>query len=86
MRNLSLNEEDFSPSVRNDKSGVIPNAMKHPSRLNKNSLLASYISLLTASIIAQIIHSQFEAWLVGVGSVQLPLFFFYLGMLVSSDK
>ena len=32
------------------------------------------------SIKSFLLHSQFEAWWVGVGSVQLPLFFVYLGL------
>lgn len=39
-------------------------------------------SLLTAALAAMLLHAQFEAWWVGVGSVQLPLFFIYLGLAV----
>ena len=42
--------------------------------------------LLTSTILALIIHAQFEAWWVGVGSVQLPLFFVYLGLIVQGLK
>ena len=42
----------------------------------------SVLMLLFASIAAFFIHAQFEAWLVGVGSIQLPLFFFYLGSII----
>lgn len=37
-------------------------------------------AILLATLIAFILHSQFEAWCVGVGSVQLPIFFIYLGL------
>lgn len=40
-------------------------------------------SFLFSVIIALIIHAQFEAWWVGPGSVQLPLFFIYLGALAA---
>lgn len=36
-------------------------------------------SILIASLAAFILHAQFEAWWVGPGSVQLPLFYFYAG-------
>jgi len=36
-------------------------------------------ALLISVIVALILHAQFEAWWVGVGSVQLPLFFLILG-------
>ena len=39
-------------------------------------------AILLASLAAIIIHSQFEAWWAGVGSIQLPLFFFYIGVLL----
>jgi len=41
--------------------------------------------ILLASIAAFIIHSQFEAWMVGVGSIQLPLFFFYTGCMIKTS-
>jgi O-antigen ligase len=54
----------------------------------KNNLPESGIrnpvsSLLIASLSAFILHAQFEAWWVGVGSVQLPLFFIYVGLLIN---
>ncbi len=49
--------------------------------ISQGLLLTSSFSLLTASLIAFITHSQFEAWMVGVGSVQLPLFFVYIGLI-----
>jgi O-antigen ligase len=56
---------------------------------NHDLILSShtaYCSLLTAALASFLIHSQFEAWMVGVGSVQLPLFFFYVGLLVNSKQ
>jgi len=46
-----------------------------------HSLLTTNYSLLTAAVAAFILHAQFEAWWVGVGSVQLPLFFVYAGLM-----
>jgi O-antigen ligase len=43
-------------------------------------------NLLTAALAAFILHSQFEAWWVGVGSVQLPLFFIYLGLIFHFNR
>lgn len=43
-------------------------------------------SILIASLTAFILHAQFEAWWVGVGSVQLPLFFIYFGLIVQSSE
>ena len=51
-----------------------------------HSLLITKYSLLTASLAAFIIHAQFEAWWVGVGSVQLPLFFIYIGLISRNSK
>jgi len=52
----------------------------------KVSLLATNYSLLTAALAAFLLHSQFEAWWVGVGSVQLPLFFIYTGLLTGYQQ
>jgi hypothetical protein len=49
------------------------------------SLFIIHYSLLSA-IAAFILHSQFEAWWIGVGSVQLPLFFVYIGLLVRHQQ
>jgi hypothetical protein len=43
-------------------------------------------NLLTAALAAFILHSQFEAWWIGVGSVQLPLFFIYLGLIFHFNR
>jgi O-antigen ligase len=43
-------------------------------------------SILIASLAAFLLHSQFEAWCVGVGSVQLPLFFIYIGLAIRTSK
>jgi hypothetical protein len=50
--------------------------------LKKHSAKPS--SIFWASVTAFLIHSQFEAWLVGVGSIQLPLFFFYIGSMTNA--
>jgi len=47
-----------------------------------HSLLTTHYSLLTAALTAFILHAQFEAWWVGVGSVQLPLFLLYIGLTI----
>ena len=49
-----------------------------------HSLLSTSYFLL-AAIYAFLLHSQFEAWWIGVGSVQLPLFFIYFGLIVHSS-
>jgi O-antigen ligase len=43
-------------------------------------------AFLFSAVIAFIIHAQFEAWWVGPGSVQLPLFFIYLGALAATKE
>jgi O-antigen ligase len=50
-----------------------------------DKLRVTNYSLLTAAFTAFLLHSQFEAWWVGVGSVQLPLFFVYIGLIVQSS-
>ncbi len=62
---------------------IVKNKVKLHSNL---SLLTTHYSLLTAALAAFIFHAQFEGWWVGVGSVQLPLFFLYVGLLVQSSK
>lgn len=46
---------------------------KKPMPLNNQS------TIIKSILIALIIHAQFEAWWVGVGSIHLPMFYFYLG-------
>ena len=46
------------------------------------SQIIAHRSLLTAALAAMLIHSQFEAWWVGVGSVTLPLYLLILFMLI----
>jgi hypothetical protein len=65
-------EENLS-GIRNPASGILHQV---------SSIQKLATSILFASLAAFIIHSQFEAWWVGVGSVQLPLFFIYLGLAV----
>ncbi|MCH7772250.1 MAG: O-antigen ligase family protein, partial [Bacteroidetes bacterium] len=43
-------------------------------------------SIILASLISFLLHSQFEAWMVGVGSVQLPLFLIFIGLSVQCAK
>ncbi|HEX9740983.1 MAG TPA: O-antigen ligase family protein [Ignavibacteriaceae bacterium] len=50
--------------------------------LKKHSAKPS--SIFWASLTALLLHSQFEAWMVGVGSIQLPLFFFYIGSMTNA--
>ena len=73
----------------------MPDADKimYPETVNPNpvsassiSLLTTTYSLLTAALAAFILHAQFEAWWVGVGSVQLPLFFIYIGLLIEYQQ
>jgi O-antigen ligase len=52
---------------------------------SKFSLLNTHYSLLLSAFLAFIIHAQFEAWMVGVGSVQLPLFFMFAGCVVNKN-
>ena len=52
-------------------------------RMKKNNYT---FYIIHSSLAAMLLHSQFEAWWVGVGSVQLPLFFIYFGLLVNSSK
>lgn len=47
-----------------------------------NTILTPHSSLLTATLSAMLVHSQFEAWWVGVGSVSLPLYLIILFMLI----
>jgi O-antigen ligase len=53
--------------------------------VTNSSLLTTNYLLLCSAFFAFILHSQFEAWWVGVGSVQLPLFFIYFGLIVQSS-
>jgi len=46
----------------------------------------SVSSILIVALAALLLHAQFEAWWVGVGSVQLPLFFIYFGLIVQGSK
>ncbi|MBK9099396.1 MAG: O-antigen ligase family protein [bacterium] len=49
-------------------------------RMNRNKLNNYTLYILNSSLFAFILHAEFEAWWVGVGSVQLPLFYTYLGL------
>lgn len=45
-----------------------------------------YSAIILSSVIAFFIHSQFEAWWVGVGSIQLPIYIFFLGSYINSVR
>lgn len=62
---------------------IVKNKVKLHSNL---SLLTTHYSLLTAALAAFIFHAQFEGWWVGVGSVQLPLFYIYFGLIVQGSR
>ncbi len=67
------------------KIGCMDAAWMHDQ--NSNSVMQSYNhSFLLSALVAFLVHSQFEAWMTGVGSVQLPLFFFYIGLFVKGSK
>ncbi|MBE0571345.1 MAG: O-antigen ligase family protein [Ignavibacteriaceae bacterium] len=73
-RYQTLRTDRQLPDVK-DISGI-----RHPA--SPSSLhYAGAGSILVASLAAFILHAQFEAWWVGVGSVQLPLFFIYISLL-----
>lgn len=52
----------------------------------KFSLLTANYRLLTATLAALLVHAQFEAWWVGVGSISLPLFLIFLFIALLSEK
>ncbi|MHB8338757.1 MAG: O-antigen ligase family protein [Ignavibacteriaceae bacterium] len=55
------------------------------SNQNLESSIHHNLSILILSfLIAFLFHGQFEAWWVGVGSIQLPLFFMYFGLSVAA--
>ena len=64
------NKTDYKSEINVSQSEAV--------NLNSKYILAALFALL--------VHSQFEAWWVGVGSVQLPLFFFYAGALLNQKK
>ena len=74
-------DKDYKSGIRNPAS---------PSSLHYDeasiTLLPTTYSLLSAALAAFLLHSQFEAWWVGVGSVQLPLFFIYTGLLTGYQQ
>ena len=64
---------------RNDTRNQIPDdknlfGIKHPES-----------SILIASSAAFILHAQFEAWWVGPGSIQFPMFLIYIGLFYSTS-
>jgi hypothetical protein len=70
-------DEKILSGIGNPTSGIqhSVSSIKHP-----------VSSILFASIAAFVLHAQFEAWWVGVGSVQLPLFFIYFGLIVQGSN
>jgi O-antigen ligase len=56
--------------------------------LNRTEIDLKHYSLLilNSSVAAMLLHAQFEAWWVGVGSVQLPIFFVYTGLMMRKLK
>ena len=62
---------------------IVKNKIKLHSKI---SILTTHYPLLTAALAALLLHAQFEAWWVGVGSVQLPLFFVYIGMMLATER
>jgi hypothetical protein len=50
-----------------------------------NSLITDHRSLITAALAALLLHAQFEAWWVGVGSISLPLFLIILFFALTSN-
>ena len=73
-----------------EQSPVPDSAIEHNQLLKKSfnhSIIQSFNhSLLLSTFAAFLLHSQFEAWMVGVGSVQLPLFFILIGLTVQCSK
>lgn len=55
-------------TIKNERSEI---------KKNNYSLL-----IINSTFAVLLLHAQFEAWWVGVGSVQLPLFFVYLGLII----
>ncbi len=47
---------------------------------SNSTLTINLLQLIISFLFAFIIHAQLEAWLVGVGSATLPLFFVYMGV------
>jgi O-antigen ligase len=42
--------------------------------------------IINCTLLAMLVHSQFEAWWVGVGSITLPLFLIFLFMILFQEK
>ena len=73
LKSLWKSERSINPEIRSI-------------RKSENSVFFSLCSLLFAAVFAFILHAQFEAWWVGVGSVQLPLWFVYAGSVARSSS
>ncbi len=48
-------------------------------QLNNSKIEFKHFAFFLSFIIAFFIHAQFEAWFVGIGSVELPLYFLFIG-------
>jgi hypothetical protein len=76
-------DKDYKSGIRNPES---PSSPPYGGFAEASSIQNLVSSILIASLAAFILHAQFEAWWVGVGSVQLPLFFIYTGILGYGSK
>ncbi|MEW6653871.1 MAG: O-antigen ligase family protein [Bacteroidota bacterium] len=63
---------------RRTKSPEKAPSKKHGVNLDKFRTLQRELSFLVSIIIAMTVHSQIEAWGVGVGSVMLPVYLFFI--------
>jgi O-antigen ligase len=70
---------NFASSRKHGENNILKKTDAHLSPLLVNSFLFSVVAAL-------IVHAQFEAWWVGPGSIQLPLFFVYLGALAAPKR
>jgi O-antigen ligase len=61
---------------KNNYTPAMPYARSDCAKARRGSRGRFYITY--SSLAAMLLHSQFEAWWVGVGSIQLPLFLIYL--------
>ncbi len=71
--------KNFVSTRKRIENDILKKTDAHLSPAPVNAFLFSVITAL-------IIHAQFEAWWVGPGSIQLPLFFVYLGALAAPKE
>lgn len=55
-------------------------------RMNENKIRDYTLYIIPSTLAALLLHAQLEAWWIGVGSVQLPLFFIYIGILTGYQE